>query len=144
MNNNAFSVEYFKTIFTLWYQNSNGPVVSPYVPHALSWFLLCLKWDVIFLFIVFSVASTMYKQGCIFISLLHAYIVCSARDDIRKPGAYGESVVNAVIQVLQENCLISDQMFLRRVAKIATNDGMNIQQHGGIWKVIRGGSRIYS
>lgn len=144
MNNNAFSVEYFKTIFTLWYQNRNGPVVSPYVPHALSWFLLYLKWDVIFLFIVFSVARTMYKQGCIFISLLHAYIVCSARDDIRKPGAYGESVVNAVIQVLQENCLISDQMFLRRVAKIATNDGMNIQQHGGIWKVIRGGSRIYS
>ena len=89
-----------------------------------------------FLFIVFSVASTMFKQGCIFISLLHAYIVCSARDDTRKSGAYGESVVNAVIQVLQENCLISDQMFLRRVAKIATNDGMNIQHHGGIWKVI--------
>lgn len=89
-----------------------------------------------FLFIVYSVASTMFKEGCIFISLLHAYIVCSARDDTRKPGAYGESVVNAVIQVLQENCLISDQMFLRRVAKIATNDGMNIQHHGGIWKVI--------
>jgi ribosomal protein L19 len=38
--------------------------------------------------------------------------------------------------IIIQNCLISDQMFLRRVAKIASNDGMNIQQHGGIWKVI--------
>ena len=75
-----------------------------------------------------------------FIFLKSRYVHCST-DETKLDGANGIHVVDAVIQILKDKCIISDHMFLRRIAEIATNNGLDLQNStsnsGGIWKVRR-------
>ncbi|XP_061169390.1 matrilin-2-like, partial [Saccostrea echinata] len=76
----------------------------------------------------------------IFVTLLLVSVVCAV-DKTREDGARGSAVVEAVVDLLRERCIISDDNFyLRRMAYAASRDGEKSDTylqgfHGGIWQI---------
>ncbi|XP_062602682.1 uncharacterized protein LOC134264402 [Saccostrea cucullata] len=62
-------------------------------------------------------------------------------DKTRIPGAKGSDVVEAVVNLIKNSCIFpNDRMYLRRLAYVETQDGLNpntyrIGYNGGIWQV---------
>jgi len=62
-------------------------------------------------------------------------------DQTRVPGTYGPGIVEAVVHTLSDSCIFpNDHRFLRRLAKVASDDGTDPNTYrfgyeGGIWQI---------
>jgi hypothetical protein len=81
------------------------------------------------LFVAFVIFA-LYLESCI-----------SAVDRTREDRAVGADIVEAVVDIIRENCIYTnDRVFLRRLAYVASKDGLNTDTfrphfYGGIWQV---------
>lgn len=68
-------------------------------------------------------------------------LVVSAVDRTREDRAVGADIVQAVVDIIRENCIYpNDRIFLRRLAYVESKDGLNTDTfrpnfYGGIWQV---------
>lgn len=68
-------------------------------------------------------------------------LVLSAVDRTREDRAVGADIVQAVVDIIRENCIYpNDRVFLRRLAYVESIDGKNTntfrpKYYGGIWQV---------
>lgn len=69
-------------------------------------------------------------------------LVLSAVDRTREDRAVGADIVQAVVDIIRENCIYpNDRVFLRRLAYVQSKDGKNTNTfrqnyYGGIWQVL--------
>lgn len=84
----------------------------------------------------------MGKSGLFIVVLsLFGQSLCQVTDQTRQPEARGPQVVEAVVSYISESCIFpSDKLYLRRLAYVETQDGMNATTYrpgyyGGIWQV---------
>lgn len=79
----------------------------------------------------------------IVILTLFGQSLCQVTDQTRQPEARGPQVVEAVVSYISESCIFpSDKLYLRRLAYVESQDGMNASTYrpgyyGGIWQVDR-------
>ncbi|ESP05036.1 hypothetical protein LOTGIDRAFT_230072 [Lottia gigantea] len=75
-------------------------------------------------------------------SLLCLLSASQAQDLTQQPFAHGSEVVEAVVDLIRENCIFPEEnRFLRRWAYVKTRDGTLPSAsgvHGGIWKITKG------
>ncbi|XP_061188685.1 uncharacterized protein LOC133196852 [Saccostrea echinata] len=81
----------------------------------------------------------------VFLCLITAANVCFSVDRTREDRAVGPDIVQAVVDIIRENCIYpNDRLFLRRLAYLESNDGLNHNTfrpnfYGGIWQVEESG-----
>lgn len=69
-------------------------------------------------------------------------LVLSAVDRTREDRAVGADIVQAVVDIIRENCIYpNDRVFLRRLAYVQSKDGkitntFRQNYYGGIWQVL--------
>lgn len=86
-----------------------------------------------------------FHQKQRFVALLFCVLgwelVLSAVDRTREDRAVGADIVQAVVDIIRENCIYpNDRVFLRRLAYVESKDGKNTNTfrpnfYGGIWQV---------
>ncbi|KAK7095217.1 hypothetical protein V1264_006656 [Littorina saxatilis] len=80
---------------------------------------------------------------CVALVVASMLTLCQGQgqDTTKTPGAFGSSVVDAVVERIRSRCVFSeDRLFLRRVAQVVSRDGEDSATYrpnfnGGIWQV---------
>ncbi|KAK7095220.1 uncharacterized protein [Littorina saxatilis] len=84
-----------------------------------------------------------FSAACVALVVASVLTLCQGQgqDTTKTPGAFGSSVVDAVVERIRSRCVFSeDRLFLRRVAHVASRDGADSATYrpnfnGGIWKI---------